>query len=578
MAENSSWATTFYHGQELRSIFMNGLLNSSLVPGIYNANLALITNSSVGDTNRAPGIYLWIGKGTTFCFSNAYDFSRGSGYTRNLDKIGEWLVKCTALEDIKQPLIKASADLDLATRPRSYLGTVTSNNYQIDRVPVSLVQAYITYDADQADSTVAPSFRVSIPTSYCRKTGSDFSWYDAGLLNENREENDILAFDDEIAYLNVGAIVATQTNQMAYTTDTGGWNINNGAAGNFSWLQHHIFTAQGFPEYTHDQITRAYAPSFMVGPNPSICWLTSSHYSDRDRLYKISGANWSQVYGQARLADGDVNTATPLTGCTNQMGFITTKKWNASGEIAEQSQPAFYEGSSSVSRSNKVSITLYYLTSRAGLTSYSTESILKSEVSSVLKKSDGSNGGIPKVVSIELLVDDPDYSSTSSGSITSDPYKSKFSAYPLIAPTSINPDTSNGVPVCIPLDVAKFNVERLRGILEGSNIMQVGIDYMRQHPSKYPYLTPQVATSLIPLAAALIKYDSNGDPVDPVTKNKFMYYTPAEMLAPSAVTKTPDTFCNPANIISYQDLQVSSNKITQMNITSQGYMVLPFLD
>jgi len=86
-----SWATTFYYGQELRSLYMNNMINGLIRPGLYNID-ATITTVSNEVTGFSPGIYLRLKAGSTFVFSNGYDVSEGNTYTRNLDKIGTYVV------------------------------------------------------------------------------------------------------------------------------------------------------------------------------------------------------------------------------------------------------------------------------------------------------------------------------------------------------------------------------------------------------------------------------------------------------------------------------------------------------
>ena len=62
MAEANRWRTNFYYQQELRSAEMNGIFNSSLVPGIYNADI------TISSPTTAVLFYINIAAGTTFIF------------------------------------------------------------------------------------------------------------------------------------------------------------------------------------------------------------------------------------------------------------------------------------------------------------------------------------------------------------------------------------------------------------------------------------------------------------------------------------------------------------------------------
>ena len=102
---NSKWYTNFYYEEELRSVLMNGTLNSGFKPGVYNANMALFCRSGSTDEAASDGIYLFIGKGTTFVFSNYPSTKLGDIYHQDLTQTGTYLIKCTALQDIETGLI-----------------------------------------------------------------------------------------------------------------------------------------------------------------------------------------------------------------------------------------------------------------------------------------------------------------------------------------------------------------------------------------------------------------------------------------------------------------------------------------
>lgn len=105
------WATTFFWEQDLRSLYMNGLLNSVLKPGVYNANMFLFAtagNSSSSETAFpwlpvTPGVYLYLKKGTTFVFSNNYKYipidSSRNALTQDLETPGNFLIKSVVLND-----------------------------------------------------------------------------------------------------------------------------------------------------------------------------------------------------------------------------------------------------------------------------------------------------------------------------------------------------------------------------------------------------------------------------------------------------------------------------------------------
>lgn len=103
----SFWSTTFFWEQDLRSLFMNGLLNSVLKPGIYNANIGVFAttgNNAVDSKISDPGVYLYLKRGTTFVFSNNYVVNN-SQYTPEFENSGNFLIKSVVLQDTVEPLI-----------------------------------------------------------------------------------------------------------------------------------------------------------------------------------------------------------------------------------------------------------------------------------------------------------------------------------------------------------------------------------------------------------------------------------------------------------------------------------------
>ena len=96
----SGWRTNFYYQQDLKSEEMNGVFNSSLIPGVYNADVKISAaddSISLFDVNIAAG--------TTLIFSNR-TCSRDNKYYRqfadfsNLAKYNYYTIKSTAETDL----------------------------------------------------------------------------------------------------------------------------------------------------------------------------------------------------------------------------------------------------------------------------------------------------------------------------------------------------------------------------------------------------------------------------------------------------------------------------------------------
>ena len=118
MAEANGWRTNFYYQQELRSAEMNGIFNSSLVPGIYNADITIL------QPETAVLFNINIAAGTTFIFSNRmcikdHRYYRQFADFSDLSKSEYYTIKATAETNVtaKVPLIGSDKELP----PRFFL-------------------------------------------------------------------------------------------------------------------------------------------------------------------------------------------------------------------------------------------------------------------------------------------------------------------------------------------------------------------------------------------------------------------------------------------------------------------------
>ena len=112
MAEANRWRTNFYYQQELRSAEMNGIFNSSLVPGIYNADI------TISKAETSVLFYINIAAGTTFIFSSRmcikdHRYYRQFADFSDLSKSEYYTIKATAETDVtaKVPLIGSGKEL-----------------------------------------------------------------------------------------------------------------------------------------------------------------------------------------------------------------------------------------------------------------------------------------------------------------------------------------------------------------------------------------------------------------------------------------------------------------------------------
>ena len=214
----AEWRTNFYYQQDLKSEEMNGIFNSSLIPGVYNADVRI---------SKAEGISLFdinIAAGTTLIFSNR-TCSRNNKYYRqfadfsNLAKYNYYTIKSTA-----------ETDLVATVPPVGRRFTLPDRFYLVAVMP---------YGDPRNDS---PIFKLAEPANGAgdplikeiNATDDSYIFYD-GLPDGD--------FGDAVAYLIIGEFIRTG-NSVA--TDTGGTLPFDQFFGNY------VFTRRGLEEYRYN--------------------------------------------------------------------------------------------------------------------------------------------------------------------------------------------------------------------------------------------------------------------------------------------------------------------------------------
>ena len=183
---DSAWSTTFFWEQDLRSLYMNGLLNSLLKPGIYNANMAVFATTGTGiDSsttswfkNKGPGVYLYLKRGTTFIFSNGYQLlsKDNTDYlTQDFENAGNFLIKSTVIQDttvLLQAVNGQSASGRAGKALRAFFGSNSSPEWA---APGEIfITAQMNFNGEGALETQAGYD--SVPTfGWALKTGHNFN-------------------------------------------------------------------------------------------------------------------------------------------------------------------------------------------------------------------------------------------------------------------------------------------------------------------------------------------------------------------------------------------------------------------
>ena len=266
MAEANGWRTNFYYQQELRSSEMNGIFNSTLVPGVYNADI------SIEEAKSAVLFNISIAAGTTLVFSNRVCTKDNKYYRQfadfaNLSKDSYYTIKSTAETDVTGMVDTIGIGVTLP--PRFFLVAV---------MPYGLV------------SNKEPIFRLAVPLESKDKpyleeitTGEgSYVFYDGKSLTDGDLES-------TTAYLILGEFIRTG---KAVTT-------SSNAAIDFSDFQaNYSFTRRGLEEYRYgystDKNTPALDFSYTASLNAiKVYWST---FMSKSVLFKQSRDDQRDAY------------------------------------------------------------------------------------------------------------------------------------------------------------------------------------------------------------------------------------------------------------------------------------------
>ena len=230
MAEANGWRTNFYYQQELRSAEMNGIFNSSLIPGIYNADITIskATTSVLFNINIAAG--------TTFIFSNRmctkdHKYYRQFADFSDLSKSEYYTIKSTAETNVvaKVPLI----------------------GYNVKLPSRFFLVASMPYGPNNGED---PVFKLAIPSKdpenepFLKEigaTGESKILYDGAPDSlENIENSEAYLIVGE--FINTGREVSTNTNaELEFD----------------AFRENYVFTRRGLEEYRYGYSTDKNTPA-----------------------------------------------------------------------------------------------------------------------------------------------------------------------------------------------------------------------------------------------------------------------------------------------------------------------------
>ena len=592
---NPAWSTTFFYAQDLRSLYMNGLLANIVKPGIYNPNMAVFakdtSQGSASNPSNNPilkdtpqGLYLYIKKGTTFIFSNNYRYTNNKDVVRDMKSTGSFIIKSTTLDDTYLPI-----DIINSVSSKMLFGQETTDS-QLDYEAEKEIYLYAILNySGEADLNVP-----NIPQiQWCTKN-SEYLTSPAGIryMFNNQIGGDKFRIPDGVGtfneftsqtcYLFLGTLTRKKTaTTLKYLGASGDWIAKGGE----KFIEDYIFTGRGFPEYrqTSEQFSSVFKPDFTFShdtfsPTTETTtetvpdyYLSAESMSLGSNVFSTDkGYNWRGYFG--------LESGTP----PNSAKF-TFHNWSSS-----------LPSPGSNTEPNELLITdLVYLSVRNRTSEETTEELLGSllktnntevptleSFSWVTYGKDSDENKIPQIFNpnqfdikalnseAEIVVDSEPWDETNNKvniSYSENAYHSKLETPKHTTTTSASYILS-GVPT-INLDTNVSNIERLASIIENKNVVPTVIEYIRRHRNESNnkaenHMDASKCSSIIPVALAFRKFKKVGDAwksIDSVSTLKGTVH--------------------PSNILNFFDLQSSAMKVFDVSIeTSDVYTILPVID
>ena len=618
-SDSMQWFTTFYYEEELRSMLFNGVFNSGFKPGIYNAKIGLYTvgaDTGSSDSMVYSGLHLYIGKGTTFVFSNRY--THDGRYHQDLTTPGSYIIKSTAANDLDIPLIRlgqfktTGADL--------VMGEVDRKAYPVEKF---YVVATLIYDEEENLMAPHPEIRIAIdnpsfvnPASqenddlnyYYNYIDTGFSYYiPDGSVNYERGSEDTSLVDyteimGNMCYLTIGEVIDTNSigaleeERICYLKGSN-WNddgMNGQGTASEVWMRNHTFVGRGFPAYRQNYIANKanFSPELIPYHNLDRLYLDINNIYDGDILYNTSlndlfGGSEQSFEGPLGIAKAKYEEGLAEDKATrfNSFKLDFDCKGPSESEDLDTFESETYGSVQDIIEdinNNYIKdnpdhdfLTAKYLliSDILFLTTCHRYSYLPDISIENIFTADNINHSKLKVVPFRWysVLDNTETSNLFNPSTTNDTVESGEAGNIYNLPGFNLGAGLEGTKI-LPLDVSEPNLDRLYRIIANKNIIPAIIDYLRQHPEKSPYLNPQDATSLVPAAIIFRKVKIETDGV------KITGLKPVDDISEITKDGKPGRF-NPANILSFFDMEYKTNRLNPINFKANDiYSVLPVLD
>jgi len=492
---------------------------NNLIKGLIKPGVYNLNAAIFTKTNEVPGqqgIWIRIKAGTTLVFSNKYDVNNNK-LERDLDGLGSYVVKCVAETDEDYQLASPTITAS-AMFEQAAAGSGAS------AIPTAFVYAQFSYENDAAAS-VTPSFKIAAPTSN-PDVGTN------PLYKLPNEGMDASLISPEISYLLIGTILDSGLEGVSYAPYNVGSNWNTSNPAQDRWMSCHVFTARGLPEH-RGVISKSYGQqlsSIIFSPQYNRTYLTSGQFYFNSTLYDISGQDWRSVYGQSSFTPID-------TSPTTLTGMLTDHEISAVGETT-------YAPVAPTMTANSMIVEFLFMAVGSEYARSQTPNLAGIFNSNVSKKllPFRINVTAPSGLDLDASQTYADYGFSTSLDV-------------------------------LPLDISINNIARLKSYLMNKNVLMPVIDAIRQSPQTSPFLDPTLGETLIPVLISFRQVNATGTGF---TDEASVLTSPLFKKANNVVGASA---CNPANVLSFFELQSTSFAILGAALAAQEvFDTIPFLD
>lgn len=604
---NIDWMTNFYYGQELRSLYMNGLLNSGFKPGVYNASMYLYTRSNDDQGAIPSGLYLHINKGTTLVFSNKYNLQKDR-YERDIDTAGSYVIKSTAFSDIEIPLVTLSSagDSSVANILNSTSDKKSNKFY---------IAATMAYNPDEDLSQNKPiivifednvGFEIPDEGNISEEDRNNFFFNITSSSNfrykipdgsnnyEGKDTTDLLNF----GYLILGCVIDfTKENQIpgfdgTYVNSSGWANIIlegplQGVTSSDLWIRNHVFTGRGFPDYRQNYIdtkSELYPDIIPESNLNEFCIDIPSLVSNNILYQSKTDFRQSYRYGYDQAKERYLFSVNDTLKNRKKCFKLDYKVYN---EFLSSEDPSLKsnldyekEANDILKEINEKGLKFGKVQVGGGVQK---EQVTVADFVFLSTRQSYSAEPSAKLYQInDIFVDYKEESKLNKSELLITPFRlltsCNFNILDPLAPT--NSSESSTITSILPLDIGEDNIERLKNLFYNRNVVPLIADYMRRNYNESPYLSPQESTELIPVVAMFRTFEV-------VRDSESGQATEIKPWFNEMITKAPYEDNNgkmkpgrvhPANILSFFDLQFKTNPVTCVNITQPyTYEVIPVM-